>query len=160
MARQYVDIKIQEPALKVIDEKHNISYDFRAPAIESIHTTTKLNYAFFSKENMDIVQNALRYEVWRRTNKKHIIHRQSDTELGIIMRAFYLQYGKNLPDNIIEQVQELNNLVIEYLVPKIMVQIDQYVSYLVDISTPYRIVEYPVNTAIHGEKSFNMARFI
>lgn len=49
MARQYVDIKIHEPALKIIDEKNNISYDLKNPAIESIHTTTKLNYAFFLK---------------------------------------------------------------------------------------------------------------
>jgi hypothetical protein len=160
MARQYVNIKIHEPALRVIDEKNNISYDLKNPAIESIHTTTKLNYAFFSKENIDIVQNAIRYEVWKRTEKKHLIARQSDTELGIIMRSFYLQYGKNLPTNIPEQVQELNNLVVEYLVPKVIIQVNQYLSYLVDISTPYRIVEYPTNTAIHGEKSFNMARFI
>jgi hypothetical protein len=160
MARQYVDIKIHEPALKIIDEKNNISYDLKNPAIESIHTTTKLNYAFFSKANIDIVQNAIRYEVWKRTGKKHLIGRQSDTELGIIMRAFYLQYGKNLPTDVPEQVQELNNLVIEYLVPKVIIQVNQYLTYLVDISTPYRIVEYPTNTAIHGEKSFNMARFI
>jgi hypothetical protein len=160
MARQYVDIKIHEPALRTIDEKQNISYDFKSSAIESIHTTTKLNYAFFSKSNMDIVQNAIRYQVWQRTGKKHVIARQSDTELGIIMRAYYLQYGKNLPTDIPEQVQELNNIVIEYLVPKIIIQINQYVSYLNDISTPYKIIEYPTNTAIRGEKSFNMARFI
>lgn len=68
------------------------------------------------------------------------------------MKAFYLQYGKNLPIDVPEQVQELNNLVIEYLVPKVIIQVNQYLSYLVDISTPYRIVEYPTNTAIHGEK--------
>ena len=160
MARQYVDIKIQEPALRTIDEKRNISYDFKDAAIESIHTTTKLNYAFFSKKNIDIVQNAIRYQVWERTGRQHVIARQSDTELGIIMRAYYLQYGKNLPTDIPEQVQELNNIVIEYLVPKVIVQINQYVSYLNDISTPYKIMHYPTNTAIHGEKSFNMARFI
>lgn len=160
MARQYVDIKIHEPSLKVIDEKNTISLDLRSPAIESIHTTTMLNFAFFSKANMDIVQNALRYQVWVRTNKKHIIERQSDTELGIIMRAYYLQYGKNLPDNIPEQVQELNNMVVEYLVPKILVQVQQYLSYLQDISTPYRILDRAKDTSITGEKSFSLARFI
>ena len=160
MARQYVDIKIHEPALKVIDEKNTISADLRSSAIESIHTTTRLNFAFFSKQNIDIIQNALRYQVWVRTSKKHIIERQSDTELGIIMRAYYLQYGKNLPDNVSEQVQELNNMVIEYLVPKILVQVAQYLDYLRDISTPYTIMDRAKNTAIVGEKSFSLARFI
>lgn len=160
MARQYVDIKIHEPSLKVIDEKNTISRDLRSPAIESIHTTTKLNFAYFSKANIDIIQNAIRYQVWVRTNKKHTIERQSDTELGIIMRAYYLQYGKNLPDNIPEQVQELNNMVIEYLVPKVLVQIEQYLSYLKDISNPYTIMDRAKNTNITGEKSFSLARFI
>ena len=160
MARQYVDVKIHEPALRNIDEKNNISFDLKNSAIESIHTTTPLNYAFFSKANIDIVQNALRYEVWTRTNKKHLIDRQSDTELGIIMRAYYLQYGKNLPTGVAQQVQELNNIVIEYLVPKIISQVQQYVTYLKDISNPYTIMDRAKNTDIHGEKSFNMARFI
>ena len=160
MARQYVDIKIHEPALPNVDEKNNLSFDLRSPAIESVHTTTPLNYAFFSRKNVDIVQNALRYQVWVRSNKTHVIDRQSDTELGIIMRAYYLQYGKNLPDHVAEQVEELNNLVVEYLVPKIMVQVAQYLDYLRDISTPYVIMDRAKNTAIVGEKSFNMARFI
>ena len=160
MARQYVDINIPEPALKVVDERHTIGSNLKNPAIESIHTTTKLNFAYFSKANIDIIQNAIRYQVWVRTNKKHTIERQSDTELGIIMRAYYLQYGKNLPDNIPEQVQELNNMVIEYLVPKVLVQIEQYLSYLKDISNPYTIMDRAKNTNITGEKSFSLARFI
>ena len=76
------------------------------------------------------------------------------------MRAIYLQYGKNLPNNIREQVEELNNLVIETVVPKLIVQIEQYLSYLRDISQPYRIMEKPESTNVVGRKTFNMARFI
>ena len=162
MARPMVKINKNKPeaALKLVDEVQNISFNMRNTAIESIHTTTKLNYAFFSKANTDIIQNAIRYNVWVRTNKKHIIDRQSDTELSIVMRSFYLQYGKNLDTNIAQQVQELNHLVVEYLVPQIISQILQYEGYLRDISKPYTIMERPAHTAIHGEKSFNLARFI
>ena len=45
--------------------------------------------------------------VYNQTN--HVISRQSDMNLQIIMRSIYLQYGKNLPTGIPEQVQELNN---------------------------------------------------
>jgi hypothetical protein len=51
-------------------------------------------------------------------------------------------------------------MVIEYLVPKILVQVAQYLDYLRDISTPYRILDRAKNTAIVGEKSFSLARFI
>jgi len=140
MARQYVDIKIHEPSLKSIDEKYTIRYDLKNPAIESIHTTTPLNFAFFSKDNIDAVQNALRYQVWIRTNKKHIIGRQST--------------------GVPEQVQELNNIVIEYLIPQVISQVEQYIAYLRDISNPYVIMDRAKNTSVVGEKSFNMARFI
>jgi hypothetical protein len=160
MARQYVDVKTFEPSFNYIDEKNNLRNNFKNTAIESIHTTTKLNFAFFSPQNIKIIQNALRYEVWRRTSSKHLIGEQSETELGIIMRAIYLQYGKNLPTNVAEQVQELNNIVIETLVPKIIIQIEQYMDYLRDISTPYRIMDNPQSTNVVGRKTFNLARFI
>lgn len=160
MARKYVDVKIYEPSFHYIDEKNQIGTNFKNTAIESIHTTTKLNFAFFSPQNIKIIQNAIRYEIWRRSNQKHLIGEQNETELGIIMRAIYLQYGKNLPTNIREQVEELNNMVIETIVPKVLVQIDQYLSYLRDISQPYRIMNTPQSTNIAGTKSFSMARFI
>ena len=160
MARQYVDIKVHEPSFHYVDEKNKIGLNFKNTAIESVHTTTKLNFAFFSPQNIKIIQNAIRYEVWRRTENKHLVGEQSETELGIIMRAIYLQYGKNLPNNIREQVEELNNLVIETVVPKLIVQIEQYLSYLRDISQPYRIMEKPESTNVVGRKTFNMARFI
>ncbi len=160
MARQYVDIKIYEPNFNSVDENRKIGTNFKNTAIESIHTTTKLNFAFFSPQNIKIIQNAIRYEVWRRSGNKHLISEQNETELGIIMRAIYLQYGKNLPTNIQEQVQELNNIVVESLVPKVLVQVEQYISYLRDISEPYRIMDAPQSTNTVGRKTFSMARFI
>lgn len=160
MARQSVDIKMHEPSFHYIDEKNRIGKNFKNTAIESIHTTTKLNFSFFSPQNIKIIQNAIRFEVWRRTDNQHLISEQNETELGIIMRAIYLQYGKNLPDNIKEQVEELNNLVIETVVPKVIVQIEQYISYLRDISQPYRTMPTPQSTNTVGRKTFSMARFI
>jgi hypothetical protein len=160
MARQYVDVKTYEPNFNYIDENNKISSNFKNTAIESIHTTTTLNAVFFSPQNMKIIQNAIRFEVWRRSSNKHMIGEQDPTELGIIMRAIYLQYGKNLPNQIREQIEELNNMVIETIVPKVLVQVDQYITYLRDISEPYRIMDTPQSTNIAGRKTFNMARFI
>jgi hypothetical protein len=160
MARPYVDVKTYEPNFNYIDEKNKISNNFKNTAIESIHTTTTLNAVFFSPQNMKIIQNAIRYEVWRRSGSRHTIGEQDPTELGVIMRATYLQYGKNLPDHIREQIEELNNVVIETIVPKVMVQVEQYITYLRDISEPYRIMDAPQSTNTAGRKTYNMARFI
>jgi hypothetical protein len=160
MARRYVDVSIHEPAFNLVDQKTAVDPKLAVSSIESIHTLTPLNYAYFSPQNVKIVQNAIRYEVYKRTNDKHVIGEQSNTELSIVMRSVYLQFGKNLPTNIPEQIQELNQAVVELVVPKIIVQIQQYEKYLLDISNPYKIMDRPSNQNVHGEKSFNMARFI
>ena len=38
---------------------------------------------------MDIIQNNIRYTVYNKTNKKHIIDKQSDIELQIIKCLFF-----------------------------------------------------------------------
>jgi len=61
--------------------------NFQVESLYGIQETSKLNQLFFSKKNMDIIQNAIRYTVYTKTNKKHIIDKQSDIELQIIMRS-------------------------------------------------------------------------
>ena len=76
----------------------------------------------------------IRYNVYLRSGKKHIIGRQSDTQLQIIMRSIYLQNSKNLNTDIKGQIQELNKLVIDYCVPNILVEVEQYIQYKVSVS--------------------------
>ena len=50
------------------------------------------------------------------------------------MRSVFLQNSKNLPNNITEQIKELNELVIEEIVPKLLGEIEGYLVYRKDIS--------------------------
>ena len=87
---------------------------------------------FFSKDNMQILQNGIRYSIYTQTND--IIDNQSETELNLIMRSIYLQYSKNIPYNVVEQVKELNTKVLDYVVPRIYIEMKQYINYANDIS--------------------------
>ena len=63
----------------------------------------------------------------------HIIGRQSDEELLIIMRSIYLSDSKNLPYEITRQVAELNQKVIKYSVyDEILPKVKGYTTYLND----------------------------
>jgi len=99
---------------------------------------------YFSAANVDALQEALRYQVWAKTNGEHAIDRQSDTELMIVMRSLYLQYSRNSPYNVKEQVRELNARVLDECVPKIVSELSAYLQYLRDAS------QLPVPLA-HGE---------
>ena len=112
-----------------------------------------LNENYFSLKNMEIIQNNIRYDVWNKTNKKYIIAQQSEIQLEIIMRSIYLQYSKNLPNNIKEQIEELNNLVVDESVPKIISNIQQYIGYKKDLENGPSFMDHPKNVSSAGSKS-------
>ena len=111
-----------------------------------------VNDLFFSQQNIDALQIGLKNMVANKTNGKHIIHPQSETELSIIMRSMYLQYGLNLETNIVEQVKDLNKKVLDFAVPRILVDLEQYEKYLKDASKVHVPMERSVNLSNKGNK--------
>jgi len=115
---------------------------------------TALSDAFFTRTNTEVIQAEIRKEVYRMSGpQKYVIDDQDVDELKMIMRAMYLQYAKNNPFNIEGQIDELNKLVIEWSVPRIISEIDQYQHYLKDISHLPVPLEKPLNMSSAGTKS-------
>lgn len=108
---------------------------FSAEAVKGIHVRTKLADMFFSQNNIDRLQQAIRYQIYTKSCNKHVIDRQSDTELKVIMRAYYLQQGQHRQYNEEEQVTELNTLVLNYCVPRILQEINMYIYYKKDVDS-------------------------
>lgn len=121
--------------------------------IKHIQTETPLSKKYFSKENINFLQNKIIEIVYKKSNNKYKIGRQSDVQLEIIMRSIYLSYSKNMDCNIDEQIKVLNDKVLDYSCNSIMTEIVQYVGYLNDISTPIKTMDYPKNVSISGEKT-------
>lgn len=94
-----------------------------------------LSTLFFSSENIEIIQNAIRASIYEKTNKKHIIDKQNYDQLKIIMRSIFLQYALHRDDNIKNQITELNNLVLDYCIPQVYGELKGYINYKRDIST-------------------------
>jgi hypothetical protein len=96
---------------------------------------TDVSSIFFSDNNVNLLQTGIYNKILNISAGKYNIGRQSDTDLKIIMRSIYFQYGKNAPNNIKEQVLELNTRVIDWCVPEILANIKQSDKYIMDIST-------------------------
>ena len=111
-----------------------------------------LNELFLSPENIEYLQTRIKYAIWVASGKKHVIGRQDDTELVVIMRSIYLQYGKNIPVGIKEQIADLNDLVVEECTSKILSQIEQHLAYLRDKSSQPMPLSLPVFTSTIGTK--------
>ena len=83
---------------------------------------------------MNILQDAIRYNVYQKSCGKHVIDQQSENDLKIVMRSIYLDYAQHKPYNTLDQIKELNQRVIDYCVPRIMQEISMYMYYKNDIS--------------------------
>ena len=113
-----------------VDQKTNYQN-----ATQHMLNPTVLSTTFFSSENVEIIQNAIRAGVYKMSGNKHIIDRQNHDQLKIIMKSIYLQYSKNMTHSIKQQVEELNKLVLNYSIPRVYNELVSYLKYKEDIST-------------------------
>jgi hypothetical protein len=123
----------------------NKPVDYKEALTGTLECST-LSKAFFSKQNMQIIQNSIRATVYARSNNQHIIGQQDTINLQIIMRSIFLQYTRSISTNITQQISDLNNLVVNFCVPKILPEIDAYIKYKNDVSTLVVPIDRPVQT--------------
>ena len=148
-----------EPQWPLFQQNNSGAKNYKEEALKGIQTKSQLSQVFFSKKNIDLIQNQIRYNVWIKSNKSHVIGRQSDTELEIIMRSVYLQYSKNLPYNIKEQIEELNVMILDYCVPNILSEIEQYLAYKVNVSQLPQPISRPKSLTSAGSKTLVLNNF-
>ncbi len=123
---------------------------------------TALSRAYFSPENAQIVQNALRKQVHDATGT--VVQEQDVEQLQLVMRSVFLQYSRNQThsaDIIREQIQEMNTKVVDYCVPNIVSNLKQHQHYLKDVRTlpmPWQHVGQATSQA--GSRSLELKPFI
>ena len=116
---------------------------FRNPT-EGLWTDTNLSLAFFSSQNIKILQNGIRAGVYHKSNGQYTIAPQDCDSLKIIMRSVYLQNAANQTNNVPSQVYELNKIVLNYCVQQVYSEAQGYMKYLDDASTLVVPIAHPV----------------
>ena len=139
--------------MKMIDQENEKMNNFQVEALYGIQETSVLNQLFFSKKNMDNIQDMIRFNVYEKSNKKFVIDKQSDVELEIIMRSIYLQHSVNLPNKIKEQISYLNNLVKDWCTEQIIPEVNQYIGYIKEIEYMPVPIDLPLNLSSKGSRS-------
>ena len=113
---------------------------------------TVLSDAFFSGRNIQIIQNGIRAGVYQLSNGQYIVGEQNRDELLIVMRSIFLQYSKNLPTNISEQITYLNKLVLDYSVGQVYGEAQGYMKYKYDASHMYEPIARPVMSTTNDKQ--------
>ena len=120
---------------------------------------TPLSLAYFSSQNINILQNNIRKGVFDKSNGEFIIGMQDEDELKIIMRSVFLQNSINLETNIREQLRDLNALVESYAIDQIYKEAISYLKYKRDASNMYALLALPSNSSTRG-KTLELQRFV
>jgi hypothetical protein len=69
------------------------------------------------------------------------------------MMDIYKTFCQNLPNNIKQQIVDLNKRVVDHVYPYIVSQIDAIQKYREEIEGPIRVNPLPQSTTIQGQKT-------
>lgn len=103
-----------------------------------------LSTAYFSKENIQILHNAMRAGVHARSNGEFKISEQSTDTLKVIMRSVFIQDAKHQSTNITEQIREMNAIVTSHCVNQLFGELVAYKKYRRDVSTLRTPLDLPI----------------
>ena len=118
-----------------------------------------MNEIFFSSSNLELLHSRIQEQVFQMSGSKHRIDKQSDDDLKLIMRSYYLTYGKNDPTRISEDLADLNSRVVGYASAKIFSELDFYFFYLKDIQDFATPIANPTNVNVFGTKTNELKSF-
>jgi len=116
---------------------------YRNP-LEGQWDDTTLSNAYFSKENIQIIQNGIRAGVYKQSNNQYVVAPQDCDSLKIVMRSIYLQYSANLPGNVSGQIEALNQMVLNFCIQQVYSEAKGYMKYLSDASNMYVPIAHPI----------------
>ena len=116
---------------------------FRNPT-EGLWTSNSLSNAFFSQENIQIIQNGIRAGIYHKSNGQYVIGPQDCDSLKIVMRSVFLQHSANQINNISQQILELNKIVLDYCIQQVYSEAQGYMKYIDDVSTLVVPIAHPV----------------
>jgi hypothetical protein len=144
---------------KLYQEKGRIMGDDRSDLVGHIHKETPLNTVFFSKSNVDHLQVKIREQVNLMSGGKYNIDRQNDDDLKIVMRSYYLTFGRNDPNNVAGELDELNGRVVGYCAGKIYSEVEFHMFYRKDLEEFAPPIANPTNTQVYGTRYGELKSF-
>jgi hypothetical protein len=113
-------------------------------ATEGLWDSTPLSIAYFSQQNIQIIQNGIRAGVYKKSNGQYVIGQQDCDSLKIIMRSVFFQHAANQLSNIPQQIEQLNKIVLNYCIQQVYSEAQGYMKYVDDVSTLVVPIAHPV----------------
>jgi hypothetical protein len=133
--------------------------DIRQELIGHVHCPTPLNTTFFSHANLDKLQQSIQDQVFAMSGNKHRIDRQNDDDVKLIMRSYYMMFGRNNPNTVASDLADLNARVVGYSSAKIFSELDFYMFYRKDIEEFAPPIANPMDVHVKGTRYGELKSF-
>ena len=146
-------VDVRKTPFLLFQSHQNDYYNMSQESVRGIQEETILSKIFFSPQNVDRVQRQLIGTVFRRTDGAYLIEKQREEDLQVVMRSIFLQHARHVPDHIPEQIHELNNLVVDDLVPNVISEVNAYIGYLDRTFAPRQIMDLPEYVSSAGTRT-------
>jgi len=102
--------------------------------VSKTFVATPLVRAYFSRANLDSLQNSIRRRIYELSKGNFKIGKQSETDLVVVMRSVFCMFSRNLCGcDVKTQVAQLNAEVLQMVVPNIYTRILNYMGYKRDV---------------------------
>jgi len=124
-------------------QRYNNDKQCAEPSCQDADNVELVKEAFFLRENIEIVQNMIIKNVAKKSN--YLIPKQKDEDIILLMNGIYHDYARNLPYNLKEQIQELDERTVNFITPWLINEVEAYQKYLIDSNAPLRPPELPIN---------------
>jgi hypothetical protein len=105
-----------------------------------------LNSEYFSQKNISKIQFLIKTKIKSKTGVT-IQTEQNVEDLLDKMCETYREYATNYPTHIQQQVDKLNKILIDSIVPGAITNIKQYLHYIKDITQPIKTMDRPLNVS-------------
>lgn len=137
-----------EPSMSSCQVKENIQFK---------HTNTPLNEQFFGRDNIELLQRQIQTTVFQMVNAT--IGPQSEPDLMLVMRSYYLAHAQNVPGNEAAELEELNARVVAFCANRIAVEVEAYRYYRRDILDFPAPIARPIDVKVYGTRTGELKSF-
>ena len=116
-----------------------------------------MNKVFFSQGNIDNLQSQIQSAVFSMVSAR--IDRQSDDDLMLIMRSYYLMFSQNNPSAVASELADLNSRVVGYASAKVYSEVDFHMFYRKDLEDFAPAIANPMNPHVYGTRTGELKSF-
>lgn len=145
--------EIRKTPFVLFQSHYDDYYQMGNDSLQGIQQQSILSRLFFHPKNVEILQKMIIMDVFRQTNGAYFIKRQNQSDLQVVMRSMFIQHARHLQDHLTDQIRELNNLVVDDVVPNIITEILAYIGYLERTFGKRQILDRPECISNKGSKT-------